>query len=130
MKKLLDTNLLIRFLLNDNPKQSAAVQSLFETTPDELVLTDVSVAEMIWLLTSYYQLPKDDVIDKVKQILTLGVINANKSVLSKALSLYQSINIDYIDAYLAAYCEEENLSSVISFDRDFDKIKSIQRTEP
>ncbi len=130
MKKLLDSNLLLRFLLNDNTEQANAVQKLLESCTDELILTDVSIAEIIWVLTSYYKLPKQEVADKIKLLLALKTIYANKPVLFKALSIYQSTNVDYIDAYVAAYAEDEQAAGIYSFDKDFEKIASVKRLEP
>ena len=130
MKKLLDTNLLIRFLLNDNPKQAQAIQNLLETSKEFLVLTDVSFAEIIWVLTSYYKLPKTQIVEKLKHILTLTVIEANKPCLFKALANYESHNLDYINAYLAAYAQGKKIREIYSYDRDFDKLPSIDRVEP
>ena len=128
--KLLDTNLIIRFFLNDNPPQAEAVQKILESEHEELVLTDVSLAEIIWVLTSYYKLPKSEVVNKLLDLLTLEAIRANKQVLYKALFLYKSLNIDFIDAYLGAFAENEGIKSIYSYDKDFDKIKSLKRKEP
>lgn len=130
MRKLLDSNLLIRFLLNDIPNQAKAVRKILVSNEEELVLTDVALAEIVWVLTSYYQLPKSEVVDKLLDLLTLDTIHANKPVLYRALSLYKSLNIDFIDAYLAAFAEKEGMETVYSYDEDFDKIKFLKRKEP
>lgn len=130
MRKLLDTNLVIRFLLKDIPNQAEAVRKILASDEEELVLTDVALAEIVWVLTSYYQLPKTDVVDKLLDLLTLDTIHANKQVLYKALFLYKSLNIDFIDAYLAAFAEDGGIESIYSYDKDFDKIKFLKRKEP
>lgn len=130
MRKLLDTNLVIRFLLKDIPNQAEAVRKILASDEEELVLTDVALAEIVWVLTSYYQLPKTDVVDKLLDLLTLDTIHANKQVLYKALFLYKSLNIDFIDAYLAAFAEDGGIESIYSYDEDFDKIKFLKRKEP
>lgn len=130
MKKLPDTNLIIRFLLNDIPSQAKAVKKILDADGEEVILTDVGLAEIVWVLTSYYQLSKVEVVNKLLDLLSLKTIQANKSTLVRALKLYQSLNIDFIDAYLAAYAYDRELSEIYSYDRDFDKIKFLNRKEP
>lgn len=128
--KLLDTNIIIRFLLKDHPTQSTSAKLLLSNFQKNLLLTDVIFAETIWLLTSYYELPKEKVIEAIYPILNFPNIKSNKAVLIRALYFYRNFNIDYIDAYLAAYTEEEDLEGIYSFDKDFDKIKEIKRFKP
>lgn len=129
--KIIDTNIIIRFLLKDHPTQSKSTKKLLENSPEDLLLPDMVIAEIIWLLTSYYKLSKRDIIEKIQDILTLEKIQANKDLIYKALMFYQTYNIDFIDAYLAAYCnEKKNIKGIYSFDKDFDKIKDIKRFEP
>ena len=128
--KLIDANIIIRFLLKDHPIFSPAAKKLLSNFQENLLLTDVAVAETIWLLTSYYQLPKDEAVEKIFPILSSPNINCNKAILVRALYFYRNFNIDYIDAYLAAYAEEEDLEGIYSFDKDLDKVKSVKRFEP
>lgn len=128
--KLIDTNILIRFLLKDHPVQSPAAKSILSNFQENLVLTDVTFAETIWLLTSYYKLPKEEVIETIYPLLNFPNIKSNKAILIRALYFYRNFSIDYIDAYLAAYTEEENLEGIYSFDKDLDKIKEVKRFKP
>ena len=127
--KLIDANIIIRFLLKDHLTQSPA-KKLLENLEENLLLTDVAVAEIIWLLISYYKLSRKEVVEKIYPILNLPSIDCNKPVLIRALYIYKNFNVDYIDAYLAAFMDEENLEGIYSFDKDFDKIKDIKRFEP
>ena len=130
MRKLLDTNLVIRFLIKDSPPKARAVKKILESEGEEIILTDVGLAEIVWVLTSYYQLSKVEVVDKLLDLLSLKTIQANKHILVKALKLYQSLNVDFIDAYLGAYAENIGVKDVYSFDKDFDKIPEVNRLEP
>lgn len=128
--KLLDTNVLIRFLLKDHLTQSPAAKILLSNFQENLLLTDVTLAETIWLLTSYYKLPKNKTVEAIYPILNFPNIKSNKAVLIRALYFYRNFSIDYIDAYSAAYAEEEDLEGIYSFDKDLDKIKEVRRFEP
>lgn len=130
MSKLVDANVVIRYLLNDDTKKAEAFASLLRQTKTPLVLSDVVFAEIIWVLTSYYQLSKKQVIESLEALLALNIIRANKNLLGKSLVIYESFNIDYIDAYMVAYAQEENLNGIYSYDKHLDKIKTIKRIEP
>lgn len=128
--KLIDANVIIRFLLKDHPIQSPAVKKILKNFQENLILSDVAVAEVIWLLTSYYNFSKEETIEKIYPILSFPNIESNKSVLIRAFYFYRNFNIDYIDAYLAAYTEDSKIEGIYSFDKDLDKIKEVKRFEP
>lgn len=128
--KLLDTNIIIRFLLKDHPTQSPVSKSLLENPTESLVLTDVSFAEIIWLLTSFYRLSKNDVIEKIYNLLTVNSLIVNRPLIIRTLYFYRNFSLDFIDAYSAAYCELENLEGIYSFDKGLDKIKEVKRFKP
>lgn len=130
MVKLLDANAVIRYLTADDAKKAKRVERLFRNTSDRFILTDVSVAEIVWVLESHYQISKSDIVAKLRLLLSLETIEANKALLSDALDFYWSRNIDYIDAYIAAYAVHEQIDTVVSYDRDLDKIAGISREEP
>lgn len=129
-KHLVDTNLLLRFLLNDIPSQSKAVFNLLQSPPGNLIITDVAFAELAWVMISFYQIPKEEIIEKLYSILNLNVLTINRPLLSETLKIYSKNSVDYIDAYHAALVGQSNLSGIYSFDRDFDKIPGIKRQTP
>lgn len=130
MKKLIDANLLIRYFVNDDPKKALAVQGLLKRTKDTLVLTDIVVAELVWVLTSFYNLTKEEIVEKISSLITFEKIASNNQILTKALLIYKTTNVDFIDAYLASYAQEENIPQIYSYDKHFDKIPSLRRVAP
>jgi len=129
MAKLVDTNLIIRFLLNDNQKQADAAKKLFSSS-EKLYLTDLVLAEIVWVLTSVYNFPKVDIAQKLQNLLNLNIFKSNKRLLNQALQLYEQFSISFVDAYLASLVLEKNLEGIYSFDKGLDKIKSLKRLEP
>ncbi len=127
---LIDTNLIIRYLVNDDPPKAAAVERLLKQTTCKLVLPDMVFAEIIWVLGSYYQLPKEQIVDKLRALLQVPSIAGNKAVLDKAVSLFGVQNVSFIDAYLAALAQTDKIQVIYSYDRDFDKFSGVKRQEP
>lgn len=130
MAKLLDANTVIRYLTADDEKKAKRVEKFLRQTTEKLILTDVTVAEVVWVLESHYEVPKSDIVAKLQLFLTLETVHAAKPLLSDALTFYWSYNIDYIDAYIAAYAIHHDVDTIVSYDHDLDKIPSISREEP
>jgi len=128
--KLLDTNFILRFLLKDNLQQFQVTKKILNNPTENLYITDMVAAEIVWILTSFYKFSRDQVTEKLFLLLNLPSIQSNKSVLIRSLYLYRNFNISFIDAYLAAYSEEENLEGIYSFDKGLDKISKVKRLVP
>lgn len=120
-KNLLDTNLIIRFLVNDNPQKVRRVEKLLADKNNTNILLDTIVAEIIWVLSSYYSLNKTEIIEKIRALIHVDTIDCNSVLINKALSLWEEHNISYIDSYLAAVA---NLGNVVLVSYD-DKLKSV-----
>lgn len=133
MAVYIDANIFIRFFTQDDPAKAAKCEQLFRDASDgkvKLNVTDVCIAEIVWTLSSYYGLPKDEICRKLIAILnTPGFEFSNTSVLLDAVRRFDNENVDYIDAYHAAVISAKN-SEIYSYDRDFDKFKDICRREP
>lgn len=130
MAKLLDANLALRYFLNDLPEQAKAVEELVKKTEVKLVLTDLVVAEIVWVFQSTYKLERFDIANKIKALINLKCIESNKTLLEKTLIYYVEYNISFIDAYLAAFNEQYKLEGIYSFDKGLDKIKGVKRFKP
>ena len=126
-----DTNLFLRYLTNDVPAQADAVEKLLRRASDgEVILTinSLVIAEIVWTLESYYGLSRSDIRDKVLAILnTPGLEAENGVLLLEAIFWYADKNIDFIDAFSAAWMFAEGLETTYSFDRKhFSRIEGIR----
>lgn len=121
---LLDTNIIIRFLVGDNKEYLEKSTIYFEKIEQGLmeveILSDV-LMEAFFVLTKFYKIPKDEVIADLKTILSLkGVVNQNKIILFEALNIIENKNIDFVDALICSKCKLENYEK-LSFDKDLNK---------
>jgi predicted nucleic-acid-binding protein len=132
--KFIDTNIFIRFLTNDIPEKADACERIFKEAAEKnerFFTTEMVIAEIIWVLESYYELPKKEVQKLVEKILiTPFLFFPQKDLILNALTLYGNINIDYIDAYNATTLRDQGVAEVYSYDRHFDKIEWVSRLEP
>jgi len=130
---LLDANVLVRFLVQDDAKQSAAATALFEKAERHeavLHLDGLTVAETAYVLIGRYGQRRRDVVNVLLAIIqNAGVETAQREIVTDALQRYGAMNVDFPDAWLAARAAQLG-HPVASFDRDFDKFKDIRRFDP
>lgn len=128
-KILIDTNLIIRFLVNDDPEKALRVKKVLLDPKNTNALLDTVVAEIIWVLSSYYEQDKFSIVEKIRALVHVDTIVCNKSLLDRSLTVWENNNISFIDSYIIATAEQENLK-IYSYDYKFDKVQSITRLEP
>ena len=135
MVGFLDTNLIIRHLTQDNPKQSEAARKVFKKLEaGELTLTtsEAVIVESVQVLSSkqLYHLPRGDIKTYLTAIISLrGLKIPHKRTLLHALELYSMLNVDFVDALTIAHMGRLKTKTIWSFDRDFDRVKGIVRKE-
>jgi predicted nucleic acid-binding protein len=129
-----DTNVFLRFLLNDDPEKADACEMLFRRAisgEESLFTTDMVLAEIVWVLESYYELDKSDVREKLEKILNTPNLDCpNREIIINALADYEEKNIDYIDAYNASILKMKGIDKVYSYDSHYDRIKWLKRFAP
>jgi len=121
MATLIDTNIIIRFLVGDHEEHLIESTRIFEEIESgnlQVEILDVVLMEVLFVLTKFYDLPKAEVVTDLKAILAMeGVINSNKVILFDALSLFVDKNVDFVDALI---CTKSKLQGYewLSFDQD------------
>ena len=132
--RFIDTNIFIRFLTNDFPRKADACEKLFRKAienKESLFTTESVITEIIWVLESYYELPKEDVQEKVEKILNTPNLDCpHKDLILAALALYGEKNVDFIDAYNAMILRDRGINEVYSYDKHYDRFDWITRLEP
>ena len=130
---LLDTNVIVRFLTGDHPAHSLRSRSLFARAAAgdvTLLVTDLALAETVWVLQSFYKLDCGAIAAALKDLIeSTGIEVENKAVLLSALRNFAQTNVDFVDAYHAAIAAAESIA-IASFDRDFDQFAGVKRVEP
>lgn len=130
MRALLDTNILVRHLTGDPPGQARRATA-FLSARHELILTDLVLAEMVYVLESFYARPRGEISDMARALLALpSIAVVDHDLLLRALELYEAARLDFAEAYLAALAELSAVNRVASIDRQIDRVKTIKRVEP
>ena len=122
---LLDTNVFLRFLLDDITGQSKAAADIF--TKAKLKKLDVFVPQIVifeifFALEKYYKFPKDQVIDKVGTLLETPYLHIqDKTIFQEALELFKKGSIDFVDCFLICQSKAKG-STLFTFDKNLQKL--------
>lgn len=130
---LLDTNVLIRFVIGEpleQAKETAALFAAAEAGKVRLTLLPMVLAESVFVLNGFYQHSRDRVAEVLSHLIASpGFHSPEQDRLLHALKLFGSTKLDFVDCYLAAASIREG-KVVISFDKDFDKLGGVMRKRP
>ena len=136
--RFLDTNVILRYLTRDDEAKAEACYRLFQSVKngeEELFTCEAIVTEVVYVLSSPragYRLSHDDIRARLVPILSLrGLRLLHKRVYVRALDIYASFpSLDFEDALAVAHIERQGITEIVSYDRDFDRVVQVQRTEP
>lgn len=124
----IDTNYFLRFLLKDAGRQFVEVEKLFLEGAQgkvQLFTSLVVFFELYWVLASYYQFHKKDVIKMLKKILELSFIEfVEAEVFQKALTIFGRHKVDLEDAFDLVFAKERGALAFKTFDGKLSKLWS------
>lgn len=127
MKRLwVDANVLLRFLTGDPEdmaEKAAGLMLRAEQGEILLVVSPLTVAELVWVLKSVYRHSLTDIAGAVVPLLSAdGVFVEEREIMVRALELARDKNVDFVDAVLALQAARRD-EAVCTFDlTDFKKL--------
>lgn len=128
-RAILDANVVLRYLLADDPKQSPESVELIEHAPDgTLYLSAIILAEVTWTLKSHFGVPRDQISAAIQRVLARPAVAADATTLD-AVARYANTNLDFIDCALAAASAATGLS-VATYDKDYRKFPDVTAKRP
>jgi predicted nucleic-acid-binding protein len=109
----------------------AARATAYLRTQREILLTDLVVAETVYVLESFYEAPRDQIAEAVRSLVAFdSIVCVDPALLLRAIEVYETDHIDFAEAYLVACAESTAVGKVASFDRSIDLVTTIERIEP
>lgn len=128
-----DANVILRFVLGDNPRLSAKARAVFGAMEaGEVVLEcdPVNLAEAVWVLASHYKATCGDIAEALLPLLKAdGFRMSDKARYVRALELYGEGALRFGDACACATAETDCEGRLISFDRTLSRVAGIERAE-
>lgn len=127
-RRLVDTNLILRHLVQDDERQAKVAAKLFAASDRGealLVLLPVVVAECVFVLESFYKFDRSDIARTLEAFVTgPGVELDDLPVHLDALGRYRRSRLHFVDCLLAAAASARGLS-VATFDLGFKKFGDV-----
>ena len=123
---LIDTNVILRYLMADHEKFSPKAKAFMVKVSQEKTKAEIPavvIVECVYVMEKFYRIPKHEIADTLSRILNFsGIVNPDKSEILEALIKYEASNADIVDCLLAASSAPDKV--VVSFDKDFAKLKA------
>lgn len=116
----IDTNVLVRYLAQDDPKQAAAATRLFQSlsTAAPAFVSQIVLAEAVWVLQSCYRADSDRIGQVVEALLRTEVIQVERAdVVWRALRRFRQDQGDFPDALVTELAHTAGCDRTYSFDR-------------
>lgn len=130
----LDTNVLVRHITADHaqfaPRATAYLLAI-EQGETRVRINETVLFEAVFTLQTHYGLARRVIRDGLLPVIGLpGILLARKRRWRRAFDLYVEMKFSFADCFHVAFMEDLGLDTIVSFDRDFDKIAGIVRVEP
>lgn len=118
-----DTNYFLRFLLKDNVQHKIAKSLFMQAARGKVTLSTslIVMFEIYWVLFSYYEKQKQEIVNIFLKILLLNFSFPERKVFTEALEYFKDSNLSLEDCYNLSYAKEHNVSDFKTFDKKLKK---------
>jgi predicted nucleic-acid-binding protein len=124
--RVIDANVILRYLLGDHPAVSPQAAAFFEQVrrgEAAVFIPEGVLVECVYVLIKFYAVPRPEVAEKLSQVIRYrGVINPNREILLEALALFARRSVDIVDAIVFVTAQHHGWTT-FSFDRDLRKLE-------
>jgi len=128
-RRLVDTNLIVRYLVQDHEKHARAAGKLFDACDRgevEILVLPVVLAECVLVLESFYERRRGDIASALGRLISSpGVEISEVSVHLDALNRYKGTRAHFVDCLIAATAVARNVP-VSTFDQDLRKFVDVR----
>lgn len=123
--QMLDTNMVLRYLLNDNKEMADEAEKIIKGG-SVLVTTEV-IAEVVYVLKGVYSIERGKITSCLLEFISEVSVPEEK-VVRLGLETYAEHNLDFVDCVLYAYNRVKGYE-VRTFDRKLKKLIGVSETE-
>jgi predicted nucleic-acid-binding protein len=117
----IDTNLLVRLFVADEPMQAAKVRQLFDQHAQQdgaFWVADIVLVELVWALDRVYGRPREQVTAALQALAGHATVRLESpTAVREALSLYGGTRADFADCLLAAKAGAAGCDKLRTFDK-------------
>ena len=126
----IDTNILLRLWLNDDPAQNRRIDALLEEhggTPGSLLVTDVVLAEAVWTLRSAFEQDKAAQLLAVRSLLNeTAFAFEDRDAVTQAADMFEQGSCGFSDCLVLAKHARQECDFTATFDRGMRKFPRVK----
>lgn len=124
----LDTNVMLRYLLDDIPEQTHRAKAVIVNSSS--YVTDVIVIEVVFVLERVVGMDRSDIVRLVQMFLSLPTVVYNDYFLDQVIVLYDTVSVlSIVDCYAAVEAKIYG-NSLMTFDKGLVKHGGTHVLEP
>lgn len=115
----LDTNVLVRYVMQDDPRQSPRATRLVESLSAEApgFVPVVTLVELVWVLSGSYGLSRAQVAAVLETLLRSKELVIDRAeIVAQALSRYSAAGADFADALIERIATAAGCGTTVTFD--------------
>jgi predicted nucleic-acid-binding protein len=126
----LDTNVLVRYIVHDDPTQARSAARFIESecsreTPG--FVNHIVLCELAWVLEECYRLDRERIIRVLEQVLRVAQLQVDEpQVVWRALDDYRASKADFADHLLARVTQARGCGDTVTFDADAAKAQGFK----
>ncbi len=128
-RRLVDSNLIVRYLVQDHERHARAAGKLFDACDRGdlvIVVLPVVLAECVFVLESFYKRRRSEIASALGRLISSpGVEISGAEMQLDALDRYQKTKAHFVDCLIAATAKSEDIP-VATFDQDFRKFPDVR----
>lgn len=132
--KALDTNVLVRFLVKDDERQSEIVYRAFkqaETDKNTFFVPLLVVLETLWVLDSVYNIARNGILDSINEVLLMPILKFEaQATIQRFIFLARENKIDLSDILIACSAKLAGCISVLTFDKKASRFEHFELIDP
>ena len=125
----LDTNVIVRYIAQDDPAQSAAATRIFEdiiSDKNHGFITSIALCETLWVLSRAYGQPREKLVEVIEALLKADNLELeHRDLVWNAKEDFRNGNADFSDYLIARIGKAQGASTTLSFDRSALKAKDL-----
>jgi predicted nucleic-acid-binding protein len=110
-----DTNVLVRYIMDDDPRQGEVARALFESA-ESIAISNVALCELAWVLANSYKTPRGDITRVMQQFLNTSKIVLDHNAVLAGLDMLEAGG-DFADGVIAHEGQWLGAEEFVSFDK-------------
>jgi len=123
----LDTNIVLRYIMQDDERQSAIASRIFEkdiSTAKKGFISSVVLCEAVWVLVRSYKLKRANVATAIRTLLQTGSLEIeHRECVEKAYDDFTSRPVGFTDSLLSRISRSYGAETTLTFDRDASQLE-------